>query len=137
MKEKVIYVIRKIRNAAEITLVVHLFYTFLVTLLKIKFIFVSPTKTWHSTFYGWDSWFLNSYFSIKRRSYYVVNPAFLGQPILEILIFVLPTVVIILRELYIRRDKLIKNYDSYKQKKNNKKIKRLEQKLSQLKSKEQ
>ena len=133
MKEKVIYVIRKIRNAAEITLVVHLFYTFLVTLLKIKFIFISPTKTWYSTFYGWDSWFLNSYFSIKRRSNYVVSPAFLGQPILEILIFVLPTVVIILRELYIRRDKLIKNYDSYKQKKNNKKIKRLEQQIEELK----
>lgn len=136
MKQKIIYVLKRLRNVIEITLLLYLLYAFIITIIGVEYVGYDGSKL----YYTLDVFYLNSYYRYKFTEVgkrFPDKPAFLGQPILEILIFVLPTVVIILRELYIRRDKLIKNYDSYKQKKNNKKIKRLEQKLSQLKSKEQ
>lgn len=135
MKQKIIYVLKRLRNVVEITLVVFLLYTFIITLIGVEY----PAEGFNggrST--SLDLFYFSSYMFIEATSYSVkYHEAFFGQKILEIMLLLLPLVIWICYELYIRRDKLIKNYDSYKQKKNNKKIKRLEQKLSQLKSKEQ
>lgn len=136
MKEKVIYVLKRLRNVVEITLLLYLLYAFIITIVGVKYVGDDGSKL----YYTLDVFYLNSYYRYKFTAVgkmFPNKPAFIGQPILEIILFILPVIVWIIYEIYIRRDKLIKNYDSYKQKKNNKKIKRLEQKLSQLKSKEQ
>lgn len=136
MKQKIIYVLKRLRNVIEITLLLYLLYAFIITIIKVKYVGYDGSKL----YYTLDVFYLNSYYRYKFTKVgkkFPNKPAFIGQPILEIILFILPFIVWVIYEIYIRRDKLIKNYDSYKQKKNNKKIKRLEQKLSQLKSKEQ
>src|SRR5690554_1743850 len=127
MKEKIVYIWNRIVYVFGITTIIYLIYTFLITLFKVKFMNGALPLLYPLKHFYFNSWFLLEVRILQLK------PAFWGQQVFEIILFTLPAIICIAREVYIRRDKIFKNYDNYKQKKEQKQIEKLEQQLKELK----
>lgn len=131
MKEKIVYVLKRVRNVLEITLVVYLIYTLVITISGVGFLYVNNSSL---LIYDIKQFYLNSYLrhiTASKSFFEFFEPAFKGQLALEIILFSLPAIICIAREVFIRRERIVKWFKKIPT--TSKKVKELEKQIEELK----
>lgn len=126
-------IFNRLRLAIEITVLCFMLYSVIRTILGVKVLTETGYLVGGFGFKKYITnfvlWFVDVYWLrfdyIKKYNY--------GYYIFEIVLLIMPTLIIALAEVYRYREKIFKNYTIWKQKLDEKKLRKYEEKIKQLK----
>lgn len=125
-------IFNRLRLAIEITVLCFMLYSVIRTILGIEMLTEGGTtiggfgfKKYITNFVLWFGDYFLGFDQIKKHNY--------GYYIFEIVLLIMPTLIIALAEVYRYREKIFKNYTIWKQKLDEKKLRKYEEKIKQLK----
>lgn len=125
-------IFNRLRLAIEITVLCFMLYSVIRTILGIEMLTEGGItiggfgfKKYITNFVLWFGDYFLGFDQIKKYNY--------GYYIFEIVLLIMPTLIIALAEVYRYREKIFKNYTIWKQKLDEKKLRKYEEKIKQLK----